>query len=391
MVGKLLAAGALPDARPDREPPLMLAARVGSVAAVRALLGRGADVDARDPLRGQTALMWAVAQGHVDVVKTLIEAGASISARSRTSRLVVNRGGAISSNNEESPSTGEVEKGGSTPLLFATRVGSIESAKLLLDAGADVNDTAPDGNSALVIAAHSGHGILAKLLLDRGANPNASASGYTALHTAVLTGDVDLVNALIAHGADLNARLTRGTPVRRTGEDLILPESLLGATPFFLAAKFVDSTLLQLLIAAGADPSVPLLNGTTPLMAAAGLGWSGSTNRRGIDVTANKAARDQRDGEPFTLEAVRLIIEKLGANVNETNKAGETALFGAVGKGFTTVVQYLAEKGATLEIKNKRGQTPLALTVPRLTGAADTAPEALIATGALLRKLGATE
>jgi ankyrin repeat protein len=389
MVQTLLAAGARTNLAPGREPPLMLAARAGSVTAVRALLAGGADVNAQEPLRGQTALMWAIAQKHAEVVAALLEGGANVNARSGTSRLLVNRGAAVSRNAEAPPSVGEVELGGSTPILFAARHGDIQSARLLLEAGANLNDTAPDGNSVLIRATHSGHSELARLLIDKGADVNASGPGYTALHTAVLTGAVDLVRSLLAHGANPDAALTRGTPVRRTGEDLILPETLLGATPFFLAAKFVDVPLMKVLLEGGADPAIPLQNGTTPLMAAAGLGWSGSTNRRGIDVTAKKAAIDPNDDEPHTLAAVKFLLD-LGADVNGANQGGDTALFGAVPKGFTSVVQLLADRGARLDAKNGRGQTLLELAVPRLTGAADTPADLLIATGELLRKLGTT-
>ena len=167
----------------------------------------------------------------------------------------------------------EAAKGGSTALMFAARVGDVESARLLIAAGANVNDTAPDGNSVLVLAAYSGHGKVAQLLLDRDTNPNASGAGYTALHAAVLTGNVDLVKALLAHGADPNRRLTKGTPVWRDNVELHLRDELAGATPFFLAAKFIEVEMMRALAAAGADTNVALNDGTTPLMAAAGVGW----------------------------------------------------------------------------------------------------------------------
>src|SRR5206468_1497159 len=157
-------------------------------------------------------------------------------ARTGTRRLVVNRGGPNGTSADE-PYVGDVEKGGSTPLLFAARQGDLESAKLLLAAGTDVNDKAPDGYSAMQLASHSGHGELALFLLNAGADPNAADVGFTTLHTAVLTGDLPLVKALIAHGANPNAQITKATPIRRLGEDLALPTPLIGATPFFLAAK----------------------------------------------------------------------------------------------------------------------------------------------------------
>jgi ankyrin repeat protein len=368
--------------------PLMRAAQVGSGGAVRLLLAHGAKVNEREPSRSQTALMWAVAQRHPDVARVLIENGADVTARTRVRRLVVNRGGPNGTIADE-PFVGDVDKGGSTPLLFAARSGDLESAKLLVAAGATVDDRAPDGYSPMQLASHSGHGELALWLLDHGADPNAADVGFTTLHTAVLTGDLPLVKALLSHGANPNAKIAKATPIRRLGEDLALPTPLLGATPFFLAAKYADLPILQALTAGGADPLVPSADGTTPLMAAAGVGWAGTTNRRGIDVTANKsAASDPHQDEPQTLELVKLLVG-MGGAVNAKNQNGETALFGAVSKGFASVVKYLADQGADIRVRNKRGQSLLILTEPR--GTTGTPAPMLQATAKLLRELGVTE
>ena len=183
MVSRFLQAGAdTKAAAPTRPPVLMSCARTGSVEAVKALLARGASVNQREPRLGQTALMWAVAGRHPGVVQVLLEAGADVHARSRVTRLTVNR---ADPNDTYRSVIGEVRRGGSTALLLAAREGDDESARLLLDRGANVNDIAPDGNSALVIAAHSNQAAVANLLLDRGADPNAIGAGYTALHAAV--------------------------------------------------------------------------------------------------------------------------------------------------------------------------------------------------------------
>jgi ankyrin repeat protein len=391
IVANLLKAGADPNASSSTGvSPLMVAARTGRADAVKALLAHGANVNAKEASRGQTALMWAVAQRHADVVGALIEHGADVTVRTRVSRVVVNRGGP-NGTSADIPYVGEVEKGGSTALLLAARQGDLESARLLLAAGAEVNEKSPDGYSVMLLASHSGHGALASFLLEKGADPNAADAGFTTLHTAVLTGDLDLVKALLGHGANPNARLTKATPIRRLGEDLALPASLVGATPFFLAAKFADVPMMRLLVAAGADPLLPAKDGTTPLMAAAGVGWSGATNRRGIDVTANKsAASDPHEDEIQTLETVKVAVD-LGADVNATNQARETAVFGAVSKGFEPVVRFLAERNARLDVKNRRGQTLLALTTPRATGTSGTPASMLEATAALLRELGVKE
>ena len=175
-------------ALPSGETPLMTAARTGIVIAVRGLLSHGADVNAREGSRGQTALMWAVAQRHPDVVRLLIESGADIRARSSVRRVIVNTGTAGGDAAFNGSMVVPEDRGGYTPLLFAARYGDVDSAGLLLDAGADVNDTAPTGTSALVVAAHGGHTALARFLLDKGADANAADAGYTALHAAILRG-----------------------------------------------------------------------------------------------------------------------------------------------------------------------------------------------------------
>ena len=385
IVERLLDAGANPNVMMTGESALMTAARTGSVSVVRALVVKGADVNAREPNRLQTALMWAASQRHSDIVRLLIEAGADIHARSRSYPIRVNYGGQSNSGGDpNNPITlGDTMRGGSTALLFAARSGDVESARLLLAAGANVNDELPDGMSALTLAARSGRTEMAKLLIERGANPNANGTGYTPLHVAVLVGDFDVVAALIARGADPNIPLTKAAPVRRGNQELSLPVAVLGATPFLLAAKFADLPTLRALAAAGGNISIPMKNGTTPLMAAAGFGAGGGGNRRGV---GNRYQNNYiaADAETDTLEAVKLLIE-MGADVNEGDPAGNTALFGAVAQGYDSVVEYLVSKGAKIDVKNKRGQTLLALTRPGRDS------DGRKSTAELLRKLGAIE
>src|SRR5262249_14763936 len=158
-------------ALPSGETALMTAARSGSAAAVKALIARGGDVNAREKRDAQTALMWAVSERHPQVVEALIAAGADVKVRSFTYRKVITR------SSEPTGGSGPaeiIEQGGYTPLLFASRVGDAVSARLLIEAGASVNDTTPEGASALVTAAHSDKTEVALLLLEKGADPNAA-------------------------------------------------------------------------------------------------------------------------------------------------------------------------------------------------------------------------
>jgi ankyrin repeat protein len=206
------------------------------------------------------------------------------------------------------------------------------------------------------------------------------------LHVAVLRGDLELVKALLAHGANPNIPLTKGTPVLRDNLDLHLRSNLAGATPFFLAAKFVEVEMMRVLAAAHADPLAGLKDGTTPLMAAAGVGWRVAAYTRRDTPTPASVPPPPDDEE--TLEAVKLAIA-LGADVKATNDTGETALHGAAAGGYAPVIQLLVEKGAALNAKNRLGETPLAMVKYDLEG---TKGRHEVKTAeALLRALGAKD
>jgi ankyrin repeat protein len=396
MVDRLLGAGADPGAAMlNGETVLMTCARSGNARAVNALLVRGAKVNAKERGHDQTALMWAVAQSHPDVVRLLTEAGADVHARSKIYPQNVVGEDTQRAGREELSYT--VFGGGLTPLLFAARSGDAASAALLIAAGADPEDRLPDGTSALAFAAFNGRGEVGALLLDKGAKPDDIGAGYTALHAAVLRSDLTLVNALIAHRANPNIRMTKGTWKRRDGEDFTLPATLIGSTPYLLAAKFLEPQILLALKAGGADATLTMPSGATPLMLAAGINSTGNASRRGVRVVDFGKV----EPESQALETVKTLLS-LGGDVNAATVAGDTALHGAAAMGYNTVVQLLVDRGAQLNARNKRGLTPLGALLGggrggrgRGAAAADAGdnPSAGPSSGtiALLRQLGATE
>ncbi len=363
VVEALLAAGADPDrALPAGETPLMTASRTGSAGAVRALLAHRADPHAREHAHEQTALMWAAAQGHPEVVRLLLASGARVEDRSKVYPQVVS-----SSGNADRSGVFEVMQGGYTPLLFATRRGDVASARLLVAAGADVDAAAASGTSPLVVAAHSGHGALAAFLLEAGADPGAAGAGYAALHAAVLRGDPDLVRALLAHGADPDAVLVRGTPARRVSADWRLPHRMIGATPLWVAARFREPAILRHLADYGGDPS-HAVRGESVLMAAI----QGGSNRGRFGI----APPDREEEARRTLDTVAAALDA-GADVDARNGNGDTVLHIAASRGLDDIVALLAERGAALDARNENGQTSLGL--------------ASGATAVVLADLGATD
>jgi ankyrin repeat protein len=392
IVGRLLRAGANANmALLNGETALMECSRTGNVDAAGLLLSAGANPNAHESSHQQTPLMWAVANRHPHITQLLIAHGADIRARSASYTQTVTGGSNATARVE---GNFVVNKGGSTPLLFAARVGDAESAALLVAAGADVNDRLPDGTSALVLAAHSGQADAAIVLLDHGADPKDAAAGYNALHAAVLRGDGRLVKALLEHHADPNATIRKGMPLRRTSQDFELPEALVGATPYFLAAKFLEPEIMRTLIDGGANPQLTSRDGSTALMAAAGIGAPAQANRRGLSLLDGAKVEDAAR----ILQTVSTDVAA-GGNVNAVNNAGDTALHGAASQGYDAVVQLLVDHGADVNAKNKRGQTPLAALTGGRRNRAATA-NAFVntysetshpSTAALLRKLGATE
>ena len=336
----------------EGQTALMTASRAGNAEVVKALLDHGAEVNAKESWRGQTALMWATAENHIDVVKVLVEHGADVNAVS-----------SIFDFSGMKPKPGDVPmhfpRGGFTALLFAARGGFTECAKILLDHGADVKAADPDGTSALVLAIINGHYDTAAFLLDRKADPNAADSnGRAALFAAIDMLDIyssnrpaprdsnkvdpmDLIKMLLDHGADPNAKLTKMIVARAV---LDFPDVMMGdgATPFLRAAKSADIPLMQLLLDKGADPKVVTKGGVTALMVAAGMGHA-NTIRRGEQP----------------IEAMKICLDK-GVDINAaTDKTLNTALHAAAGQGTDDIVQFLADHGAKLDLKDNKGRTPM--------------------------------
>jgi ankyrin repeat protein len=399
VINQLLAAGVDPNTTVrSGETALMLAARSGKVDAVKALLIAGAAINAREAWNGQTALMWAAAEAHGPVVEALLEGGADINLRSNA---------------------------GTTPFMFAVRKGDPRCVNALLAAGADVNEKRPDLATPLLIAIINGHEDLVDLLLEKGADPNAEGGSTSltvpgvrarpqkiqlktpdyrtqlkevgteggnggnnswgrplqaAVHVAnwhisdeFINVNIDrlrVIKSLLKHGADVNARNTDMEP-RWSGARY--RRRLVGSTAFLFAAKANDIEVMRLLLEHGADPKINTGVNITPLMASAGIAW---------------ASNQERAGEPQVLEVVKFLVEELGADVNFVADTGETALHAAAYRGVDTVVQYLFDKGAKLDVVDKSGRTPLQVADGVEYGNSFAANPT---TAALLRKLGAKE
>ena len=355
VVKALLQAGAHPDTFAVGETALMTAARTGSVDAARLLLEHGANPHLTEELRGQTALMSAAAARQAGMVRLLVDHGAGVNLHSR---------------------------GGFSALAFAARAGGHDAVRVLLESGADVNDMLRDGTSILMLAIVNGHYDLAAFLLDAGADPNAIDAGRTALHILVQThnwdgldkagvieqgaiGYLGLLEKLLAHGADPNAGMTRDAEVRFpegvTASGQSFAVNVIGATPFWWAARSADLPAMRLLLAHGADPLLATVENVTPLAMAAGVGY--------LDGQTPGSEED-------ALEAVGMILDR-GADINAGSRCardagaegspfrglccGWTPLHGAASRGADSIIEYLVGRGARLDARDERGRTPLDL------------------------------
>ena len=358
----LLKSGANPNtAIATGEAPLMTCARTGDAEAVRLLIEYGAAVNAKEPAQSQTALMWAAAERHANVVSALIALHADLKARS---------------------------KDGFTAIHFAARVGDLESVKLLLAAGVDVKiqtqtnqtQTAGDndepvvtvgvtraaraggaaGYTPLLVATLRAQVDVALYLLDHGADPNIDAAGFTPLHWASTTWEgyaanpvygfedpmsgipdrqakLRLVKALLAHGAKVNARMTKRQPSFATGYT-----DAVGATPLLLAASVDDVEMMRILLEAGADPKIPTGTNATAIMAATGL---------------NHGIGESLVTEAQAMDAVKLLLD-LGLDPKGETTFGENALFGPAYRGWNTLLAQLIDLGVNVNSVSKAGTTP---------------------------------
>jgi ankyrin repeat protein len=325
------------------ETPVMVAARGGYAQVVELLLAKGGNPNAHGT-RGQTALMWAASQQHPEVVKVLIAHGADLKARSDvyTEVMAVPPHGYL-------PYNLTVPHGGETALMFAARVGDLDSAKLLVAAGANVNDADAWGVSATTLAEHSGFSDLVLFLLDKGADPNLASNGFTALQEAIERRDEKVVAALLDHHADPNFPLKTFTPTRRSSDDFHFDPQLVGATPYWMAARFTEPGIMRLLVKYGADPKFVHHADWVGEQGFGAVQHKETVNAVGAAVGMLRVTpwvqAERLDREALTLESVKLAVES-GADLNLVNTDGRTALDAAKALRFPSVVDYLVEKGA---------------------------------------------
>ena len=394
IVEMLLAAGAnAKAANIDGETVLMLAARTGKVDIAKQLIDAGADVNAVEAWRQQTALMWAAEGAFAGVVDLLIERGADVHARAAANDW----GSQITSE----PRAQYRPTGGLTPLLYAARSGCADCVRSILAAGEPVDRPTPDGVTALMLAIDNYEFDTAKALLEAGANPHLSDWwGRTALYLAVdmntyrprdsephprskNTTAMDLVNALLAAGVEVNPQLNFHRP-GRGGNSARFVDDLLttGATPLLRAAIMHDEPAMRALLAAGARVDLPNVMGVTPLMAAAGVGV------REPGFGANRAPNFTSKGIESEVIASLDILLDAGADVNAavrdtssrtariarqsslTDRLGQTALHQAAGRGWPDVVAHLLQRGANPAVKDALGRTPLDLAMTPVQGRA---------------------
>jgi uncharacterized protein len=408
MVELLLKHGAKADqSELTGETLLMLAAQVGEPTVVKLLLDHGAGVNVRDPQFGQTALMFAARAGHAAVASMLISRGAELDVATKKGDppawvkpnsqpgfgfgIGIIRGGTPADRGRRDAATG-----GMTAIHYAARQGFTDVVDVLVKAGAVVNPREANEITPLLMAISNNNMAAARYLLSHGGEVNArdwygrgplwEAVNVRNLyvHNATFKNGIDrapvldLITALVMAGADVNAR-TRETPPFRN-HLLEITGSLewvdfTGQTPFLTAALAGDTTVMKLLLANGADPKIGTFQGTSALMAAAGVNWV--------------VAQTSTESPAQLLEAVKLCFE-LGMDVNQANSMGITALHGAANRGSDDIIRFLVEKGADLTAQDKEHRSPLdwARGVFLATHPAEPKPSSIALITALLKAQG---
>jgi len=370
MIALLLKAGAQVNSADDAgTTPLMFAAESGNAEAVRTLLDRGAEVNAKEKSWGQTALMFASAYDRTAVVKILLAHGADTKVTTGTApvdraKVEANRQRVVQGRDAKEAAErakandfynrGITVMGGMTALLFAAREGNLDTIQALISGGADVNQvSAADGTSALTDAIFNGHYGVAKYLLDHGANPNlVNVNGLAPLYATIdmqyanrtwypaadisqeKVNYLDLMKELLARGADPNQRINKKLWFRRFHDDWV---DAVGANAFWRAAQANDVAAMKLLVAHGADTKVATTHGATPLIVAAGYGYAEQT------TVVVPGAR---------LEAVKYLVNDLGADVNAKDDKGYTPLHGAAYVGDNQVIEFLVSRGADITARS---------------------------------------
>ena len=350
MIEALLEAGVDPNAplTPHGDTALMMAARTGKPDAIQVLLDSGADVNTPEAWGGTTALMWAISEHHPAAVEMLVEHGAEVNVTSKVVAVARRRGAEGTAPEDFGPNREPAgySNGGFTPLFFAAREGELEAARLLVEAGADVNAIAADGKNPLGLAIYNGHYELASFLIDNEADVNhADAERFPPLFWAVdrrnmewnpgfpwtVTADpLSLIGKLLDAGADPNT-FVNNTP--RSRRNFGGSPRILFATSLMRAAYSGDVELVRLLLEYGADPLIRNSDNETPLLAASGYGW--------IDGYSQGRSNEER------LETIKLLVD-LGADVNWACNDGFTPLMVAANFGVTDIIQYLVDQGANL-------------------------------------------
>jgi ankyrin repeat protein len=405
IIAALLKAGA--DARAgnaEGQTALMAVARTGRVDAAQLLVRAGAEVNARERWGGQSALMWAASQRQPQMIHYLVKVGARVNERG----IVHDWARKVTAEGREKG----MDRGGFTPLLYAAREGCAACVTELLKGGADINLADPYGTTPLVLALMNLRFDTAKTLIEAGADVNLwDFYGQSPLYAAVDMNAVphggrpdvastdsatamDIIQMLIARGANVNAQLKLHLPQRAMPADRNADFRVLntGATPLMRAAVGVDIPAMQVLLKAGALIDLPLADGTTPLFATI------------LPATARARFKTQEQA----LAAMR-VLKSAGADpakavgqstrvlhlihihaLDHARVPGTTALMMATVQGWTSVMRELASYGVDMDAMDSDGLTALDYAMGRERyGFLQVKPPARPELAALLRELGA--